>query len=158
MKVVGIDLAGKPENDTGFCFLTETGTQTITLHTDMEILREVDSLKPDIVAIDAPFWMPSVGMWRPSEEKLLKRGFQPISTMFTTMKMLVMRAAHLVRVLNSRGYKTIEVYSKASEKILGLQKESRKNQDEYDALVAALTGKAYLENKFEDLDGIILPK
>ena len=158
MKVVGIDLAGKPENETGFCYLSDNGAQTIILHTDMEILREIESLKPDIIAIDAPFWVPKVGMWRPCEEKLIKRGFQPISTVFPSMKMLVMRAAHLVRVLKSRGYKTIEVFTKASEKILGLQKEYRKNQNEYDALVAALTGKAYLEGKYENLDGIILPK
>ena len=44
------------------------------------------------------------------------------------------------------------------EKILGLSKEPRRNQDEYDALLCALAGKAFLEKTFEDLDGIIIPK
>ena len=74
------------------------------------------------------------------------------------MRILVLRASHLVKVLKERKYKVIEVFSNASEKVLGLSKESRKNKDEYDALLCALTAKAYLEGNYEDLDGIIIPK
>jgi len=158
MKVVGIDLAGKSENPTGFCLLTESGSQTKLLFSDMEILREIEEVKPDCIAIDAPFWLPRVGAWRPSDEKLLRRGFQPLSPLLPTMRLLTLRASHLVKVLKERGYKVIEVFSNASEKVLGLSKEPRKNQDEYDALLCALTAKAYLEGKYEDLDGIIIPK
>lgn len=158
MKVVGIDLAGKTENPTGFCLLTNEGSQTKLLFTDTEILKEIEETKPDCIAIDAPFWLPMSGAWRPSDEKLLKRGFQPISPLFPTMRILVLRAFHLVKVLKERKYKVIEVFSNASEKVLGLSKESRKNKDEYDALLCALTAKAYLEGKYEDLDGIIIPK
>ena len=158
MKVVGIDLAGKVENPTGFCLLDETSSQTKLLFSDMEILREIEEIKPDCIAIDAPFWLPQVGIWRTADEKLLKRGFQPISPAFPTMRLLVLRASHLVKVLKERGYKVIEVFSNASEKMLGLSKEPRKNKDEYDALLCALTAKAYLECKYEDLDGIIIPK
>lgn len=157
MRVVGIDLAGKPENDTGFCLLTDAGTETKILHSDMEILAEIENIKPEVVAIDAPFWLPR-GNWRPSDEALMRRGFMPISPAFSSMRMLTMRAMHLVRVLADRGYRVIEVFTKASEKILGLSKEPRKNQDEYDALLAALTGKAFLERNFEDLAGVIVPK
>jgi len=158
MRVVGIDLAGKVENPTGFCLLTESGSQTKLLFSDMEILKEVDEIKPDCIAIDAPFWIPRFGAWRPSDEKLLKRGFQPLSPLLPTMRTLTLRASHLVKVLREKGYKVIEVFSNASERILGLSKEPRKNKDEYDALLCALTAKAYLEGKYEDLDGIILPK
>lgn len=158
MKVVGIDLAGKVENPTGFCLLTEEGSQTKLLFTDTEILKEVEDAKPECIAIDAPFWMPVSGAWRPSEEKLLKRGFQPISPLFPTMRILVLRASHLVKVLKERGYNVIEVFANASEKVLGLSKETRKNKDEYDALICALTAKAYLERNYEDLDGIIIPR
>jgi hypothetical protein len=158
MKVVGIDLAGKAENPTGFCLLDETGAKTKLLFSDMEILKEIEETKPDCIAIDAPFWLPQVGIWRSSDEKLLKRGFQPISPAFPTMRLLVLRASHLVKVLKERGYKIIEVFSSASEKVLGLSKEPRKNKDEYDALLCALTAKAYLEGKYEDLDGIIIPR
>jgi len=158
MRVVGIDLAGKAENPTGFCLLDETGAKTKLLFSDMEILKEIEETKPDCIAIDAPFWLPQVGIWRSSDEKLLKRGFQPISPAFHTMRLLILRASHLVKVLKERGYKVIEVFSSASEKVLGLSKEPRKNKDEYDALLCALTAKAYLEGKYEDLDGIIIPK
>ena len=158
MKVVGIDLAGKMENSTGFCLLTEDGTETKILHTDEEILREVDMIRPDVIAIDAPFWMPKVGMFRPSEEKLMKRGFQPISPRIPTMEIHVVRASKISKILRERGYKVIEVFAGASERVLGLTKQPRKNDDEYEALLCALTGKAYLENKYEDVDGVILPR
>lgn len=158
MKVVGIDLAGKTENPTGFCILTEDGAETKLLYSDLEILREVESTDPKCIAIDAPFWLPKTGAWRSSEEKLLRRGFQPLSPNLPTMRLLTLRAAHLVKVLLERKYKVIEVFSQASEKVLGLSKEPRKNKDEYDALICALTAKAYLEGRYEDVDGIILPK
>jgi predicted nuclease with RNAse H fold len=158
MRVTGIDLAGKAENPTGFCLLDENGSQTKLLFSDMEILREIETVKPECIAIDAPFWLPQGGIWRTSEEKLLKRGFQPISPVFPTMRLLVLRASHLVKVLKERDYKVIEVFANASEKVLGLSKEPRKNKDEYDALLCALTAKAYLEGKYEDLDGIIIPR
>jgi hypothetical protein len=158
MKVVGIDLAGKNENPTGFCLLDDTGSHTKLIFKDEDILKELEETKPECIAIDAPFWLPMSGAWRSSDEKLLKRGFQPISPLFPTMRILVIRASHLVKVIKERGHNVIEVFSNASEKVLGLSKESRKNKDEYDALLCALTAKAYLEGKYEDLDGIIIPK
>jgi uncharacterized protein len=158
MKVVGLDLAGKSENPSGFCSMTEEGSQTKLLFTDSDILNEIDNIKPECIAVDAPLWMMPSGAWRPADEKLMKRGLQPISTMFPTMKILVIRAISLVKILRGKGYNVIEVFSGASEVILGLSKEPRKNKDEYEALLCALTAKAYLEGKYEDIDGIILPR
>lgn len=163
MKVVGLDLAGKPENPTGFCFLTEEGADTKLLRSDEEILREIDSARPDIVAIDAPLWVPKhqfgrMTPWRNCDQLLLKRGFRPLSPMMPTMQQLANRAMSLVRQLNNRGYKTVETFPRAVEKILGLSKEPRRNQDEYDALLCALAGKAFLEKEHEDLDGIVIPR
>jgi uncharacterized protein len=156
MRVVGIDLAGKFENPSGFCAMIDEKTETKLLHTNEEIISEIDSIKPDCIAIDAPFWLPQ-GTWRSSEEKLLKRGFMPLSPLLPNMKILVMRASNLVKVLREGGYIVIEVFANASERILGLSKEPRKNQDEYDALMCALTAKAYMDGKYEDIDGIIIP-
>lgn len=157
MKTIGIDLAGKPENSTGFCVLSEMGSQTRLLNTDLQILREVEIAKPDCIGIDAPFWIPR-GPWRPSEELLMKKGFRPVSLLLPTMRMLALRAGYLIRILRERKYKVIEVFPRATEKILGLSKEPQKNKDEYDALLAALTAKVYLEGRYEDLGGIIIPK
>ncbi len=158
MKVAGIDLAGKEKNPTGFCILTENETKTKILFSDDEILKEIEKERPDCIAIDAPFWLPKVGVWRPCDVKLLKRGFRPLSPMLPTMKLLTLRALKLVRILVKKGYKVIEVFPRATEKILGLSKEPRKNEHEYDALLCALTAKAYLKGDYEDLDGIIIPK
>jgi uncharacterized protein len=158
MKVVGLDLAGKSENPSGFCVFGDEGSQIKLLHKDDEILSEIDAAKPDCIAIDAPTWLPPGGAWRQSDQKLMMMGFQPVSPLFPTMKILVLRAMNLVRILKSRGYSVIEVFSGASEKILGISKEPKKNKDEYEALICALTAKAYLEGKYEDLDGIILPR
>lgn len=162
MRVVGIDLAGKSENPTGFCILTDEGTDSKEVYSDLDILKEIENAKPDIIAIDAPFWIQKMGdriiPWRRSEELLLKRGFRPISIALPSMTMLARRAIHLVSVLRQRRYNVIEVFPQATEKILGLSKAEKKSEHEYDALLCALTAKAYLENKYENLDGIIIPK
>jgi hypothetical protein len=158
MKVIGIDLAGKEKNPTGFCVLTEKKTKTKVLFLDVEILEEIENERPDCIAIDAPFWLPRTGVWRPCDIKLLKRGFRPLSPVLPTMKLLTLRASKLVKTLIKRNYKVIEVFPRATERILGLSKEPRKNEHEYDALLCALTAKAYLEGNYENLDGIIIPK
>ncbi len=157
MRVVGIDLAGKFENPTGFCSLIGFKTETKLLFSDEDIINEIDRIRPDCIAIDAPFWLPRFGAWRPCDEKLLRKGFKPLSPLLPTMRILALRASRLVKTLREKNYKVIEVFSNASEKILGLSKEPRKNKDEYDALLCALTAKAYLEENYEDLDGIIIP-
>jgi uncharacterized protein len=158
MKVVGIDLAGKFENPTGFCSLSDDGTDIKLLYKDDEILEEIERIKPDCIGIDAPFWLPQSGIWRPSDLKLLARGINPVSPLLPNMRMLTLRAANLVKILRERNYRVIEVFANASEKILGLSKEPRKNKDEYDALLCALTAKAFLEDNYEDLGGLILPR
>ncbi|HIQ50178.1 MAG TPA: DUF429 domain-containing protein [Nanoarchaeota archaeon] len=157
--VVGIDLAGKEENPTGFCVLTPKGAKTKKLFTDKEILREISRLKPQVVAIDAPLWLPPPGIaWRIGELLLMKRGFRPLSLLLPSMRLLALRAKNLAQEIRKMGIEVIEVFAAASEKIFGLEKQKYRSKDEYDALLCALTAKAYLEGKYEDLGGIILPK
>lgn len=157
--VVGIDLAGKEENPTGFCVLRATGAKTKKLFSDKEILDEISKTKPQVVAIDAPLWLPPEGVaWRIGELLLMKRGFRPLSLLLPSMRLLALRAKNLAQEIRKMGIEVIEVFASASEKILGLEKEKRKSKDEYDALLCALTAKAYLEGNYEDLGGIILPK
>jgi len=167
MRAIGLDLAGRATNPTGFCLIIEEGetknSDTKLLFSDEELVTSIEAAKPDVIAVDAPFWFPHGPMgkvvpFRNSELLLMKRGFRPLSPALPTMQELAMRAGRLVKVLRDRGYRVIEVFPRASERILGLSKEPRKNQDEYDALLAALTGKAFIEGKFEDLDGIVIPK
>jgi hypothetical protein len=157
--VVGIDLAGKPENPTGFCVLRSRGAVTKKVFSDAQILEEVRKAKPQVVAIDAPLWLPPEGVaWRLGEVLLMKRGFRPLSLLLPSMRLLALRAKRLAQEIRKMGIEVIEVFAAASEKILGLQKEKNRSKDEYDALVCALTAKAYLEGRYEDLGGIIVPK
>ncbi len=157
--VVGIDLAGKEENPTGFCVLRVTGAKTKKVFSDKEILEEITKAKPQVVAIDAPLWLPPEGVaWRICELLLMKRGFRPLSLLLPSMRLLALRAKNLAQNIRKMGIDVIEVFAAASEKILGLEKEKRKSKDEYDALLCALTAKAYLQGNYENLGGIVLPK
>jgi hypothetical protein len=156
--VVGIDLAGSPKNPTGFCVLSEKA-KTKLLYSDEEIIEEVKKVKPRVIAIDAPLWLPKENQaWRPCERLLLQRGFKPLSLLLPSMRLLALRAKRLAEIFRKEGIEVIEVFANASEKILGLSKEKYKNKDEYDALICALTAKAYLEGNYEDLAGIIIPR
>ena len=88
----------------------------------------------------------------------MKNGFKPLSPLFKGMQPLVERAKELVKILKDKNYEVIEVFSKATEEILGLKKDEKANDHEYDSMLCALTGKAYLDKKYENLDGIIIPK
>ncbi len=161
MKVVGIDLAGKPENPTGFCVLEADGeikTEIKVLKEDSEIIKETEDAKPDCVAMDAPFWIPPSGFWRRSEELLIKRGFRPVSPRLPSMQMLALRAKGIVENLRKKGFRVIEVSASVTEKILQVSREPKSNEHEYEALLCALTAKFYLDKKFDDLEGIIIPR
>jgi predicted nuclease with RNAse H fold len=158
MKIVGLDLAGKDTNPTGFCCIDHGKVSTKTLLSDRQILNEIDDIKPDLIAVDAPFDFPKQGYFRESDILLKKRGFKPLSPMFPGMRVLVERAKMLVKILRDRGYKVVEVFPRATEEILGFKKDEKANEHEYDALLCAVAGKNYLNQNFEDLDGIIIPK
>lgn len=158
MKILGIDLAGKEKNETGICLLTEKGSSAKIVFSDNEILEEVEKTKPDLIAIDAPFSFPTQGYFRDSDILLKRSGFKPLSPLFPGMKPLVKRAIKLVNIL-SKKYRVIEVFPSATEKILELEKKKRANPHEYDALLCALTGKYYLEGKYNAIgkEKIIIP-
>jgi len=74
------------------------------------------------------------------------------------MRLLAMRAKRIANEIRKMNIEVIEVFAAASEKILGLKKQRGRSKDEYDALLCALTAKAYMEGNYEDLGGIIIPK
>lgn len=159
MKSVGIDLAGKPENDTGFCVLRNSKIETKILHSDRSIIDEVKYVSPNVVAIDAPFGTPEDGMYRDSELELKDRGFNPLSPNFKGMKVLVQRAKGLISELKDidQSFEIIEVFPEASKSILHLKPSEKANEDEFDALACAVTGRKYLGEEYENLEGIIVP-
>lgn len=162
MRSVGIDLAGLEKNPTGFCILDfnkKEGIVTKILFTDNEIIKETRDAHPDIVCIDAPLSFPKSDYFRTSDILLRQKGFRPLSPMLPAMKVLTERGIGLQARLQQLGFKVIEVFPRATERILGLEKERRANEHKYDALLCALTGKFYLEGKYELVGGeIVIPK
>lgn len=157
MKTVGIDLAGKNENPTGYCLLEDGKVNTNKLYTNEQIIERVRKDDPQVVAIDAPFDFPDQGMFRKSDMLLKEAGFNPLSPKFEGMKVLVNRAKTIISELK-KDYRLIEVFPSAADKILSIKKTDEMNDDEYDALLCAFTAKKFIKGEFEDFDGIILPK
>lgn len=160
MKVIGIDLAGREKNPSGLAIIeiNEKNEKIFAkeVYSDVEILRNAEKIKPNIIAIDSPFSIPET-KWRRSDEELLKEGFRPLSPKFPTMQLLVRRAMRLIASLR-KNYKVIEVFPRATEKILVLEKTSIESklgrsltEHEYDAILAAITGKMHLEGNTRTL-------
>ena len=184
MKIIGIDLAGNPKNDTGFCILNvenETGEKSVTtriLHSNSEIIKKIIQIKPELIAIDAPLIFS--GKQRECDNKLRKYGALPVT--LKGMEVLAVRGAGLADELEQMHLNFIEVFSTASAKILGLHKsrgtliqkelinmglkgdtEKRMlSKDELDAIFAAITGYLYLIGQSESIGDengkIIVPK
>ncbi|MEM5870644.1 MAG: hypothetical protein QW758_01675 [Candidatus Aenigmatarchaeota archaeon] len=162
-KIVGIDLAGKEKNPSGYCLLEindleERVLKVLLLYSDDEIIGEIEKDNPILICVDAPLSFPSKGYFRDSDLALISLGFRPLSPMLPGMKTLAERAIKLKSILEARGYKVIEVFPRATERILNLKKERRVNKDKYDAFLCAITGKYYLKNRFEILENeIVIP-
>ncbi len=165
--IVGIDLAGKPKNPTGFCVLKFTKgteqTEVLLSYEDEEIILRTRACSPKVICIDAPLSFPKEGKWyRACDLELIRRGIRVLSPKLPAMRLLTERGMKLAKIFREEGYEVIEVFPRATERILGLSKEPRTNQDKYDALLCAITGKYYLMGKFEVVGNeegrIVIPK
>jgi predicted nuclease with RNAse H fold len=182
MRFIGIDLAGSPKNDTGFCVLEVTGEDKVLavtlLHSDTEILEKISKASPDLIAIDAP--LTYEGINRECDSILSPYGALPVT--LRGMEVLARRGTNLAAEVRKTGCKYLEVYSKATGKILGFHDPDESvmqrkllavglrgdlerrilSRDEIDALFAALT--AYLhaigatEEVGDEKGKIVIPK
>jgi predicted nuclease with RNAse H fold len=163
--VIGIDLAGKPENPTGIAFLENRKVRTKVLYKDDEILEALYQKSPKLVAIDSPFSLPKTGTIREAERAMIKSGYRVFPPTLPAMRVLTLRAIKLNSILLQKGLKTIEVHPTSTCKALSIPpKDWRKIQTilaqigfrgdveartltshEVDATLAALT--AYLHAK-----------
>jgi len=161
--VVGIDLAGNPKNRSGFAIIREEfgqkETTSKTLFTDEEILQEIKGLKPNLVAIDAP--LTSKNKNRECDNKMKQYG--GVSLSLPGVQMLAKRAFSLSKGIAKLGIPIIEVCSRATSQIIGLDRQSlSKSVHEADAILAAITGFLYLEEKTKEIGDkegkIVIPK
>ncbi len=179
--VIGIDLAGNPQRNTGICALQGmTITNWATVHSDEEILDFVKQSRPGLIAIDAPLNLPpgrktledrNGEHFRPCDRELLMRGIRFFPITLGPMRSLTLRGIALKKKLVRCGYRVIEIYPGAAQDVWkivrkqvglaklrrGLEKlglnglDQRMNGDELDAATGALVGRLFLEGTTEVL-------
>lgn len=190
MLVIGLDLAGVETRPTGFCSLHEMKVKTSLLYSDKKIIQKIKELKPRVIAIDAPLTLPKGRKsieertnihLRECDKELLKRRIKFFPITLGPMRKLTERGIKLKKLLESEGFKVIEVYPGAAQDVLniprkqkgldklrkGLEKLGFKgltkdmSDHELDAVTSAFVGKLFLEGKSETLgneNGIVMPK
>jgi predicted nuclease with RNAse H fold len=181
--IIGIDLAGKPENPTGWALWKNKRVETSLIYADNEILESIARTKPEIIAIDAPFSLPRMGILRKADKEMIKKGYHVFPPSLPAMRKLTIRAIELNKLIREKGYKTIEVHPTSTRKALRMpSKDWGKIQatlnriglggdikmrnltpHELDAVTAALTAYLHLQHKTEALGDeeegyIIIPK
>jgi predicted nuclease with RNAse H fold len=181
--IIGIDLAGKPENPTGWATWENKKVKTTLLYMDNQILEAITQNKPEIIAVDAPFSLPKSGILRKADSEMIKNGYRVFPPRLPAMCTLTMRAMKLNRLIVEKGFKTIEVHPTSTCKALSIPpKDWGKIQTvltqiglegdlkvrtltphEIDAVIAVLTAYLHMRNQTEALgdeeDGcIIIPK
>lgn len=181
--IIGIDLAGKPENPTGWALWRNRNVETSLIYTNKEILEKITHVKPTIVAIDAPLKLPKKSLLRKADKELIKRGYRVFPPRLKAMKKLTLRAIKLNKLIGEKGIETIEVHPTSTRRALNMPiKDWRKIQTllesmglegslktciltphEIDAVTAALTAHLYKQGLTEalgDEEGgyIIVPK
>jgi predicted nuclease with RNAse H fold len=181
--IIGIDLAGKEKNPTGFAVWKNARVETCLIYTDNEILEAVLCAKPTIVAIDAPLKLPKRGILRKADEMLIKKGYRVFPPGLPAMKTLTLRAVKLNKLIAEKGLNTIEIHPTSTRKALnmptkdwetiqailksmglgGTLEERRLTPHELDAVTAALTGYFHMQGLTEALGDeeegyVIVPK
>lgn len=163
MGVIGIDLAGKAENPSGLAVLSEEEFRTKLLKDDAEILSFCMREDPNVVAIDAPLSFPEEGGLRKADSELINRGFRVLPPILGGMKVLTQRGKKIAKRLRQKNFEVIEIHPRTSGKIL-FETDERESwvprlkeinfeigpdvsEHEIDAIVGALTGLLYLQEK-----------
>jgi len=191
MRVVGIDLAGVESRPSGFCVLDGMEAKTSLVYADVRILQLIEEIKPEVTAIDAPLSLPrgrksieertDVHL-RECDRELLRRGIRFFPITLGPMRKLTERGMRVKKLLESRGFKVIEVYPGGAQDALGIPRKQRgtsklmgglrrlgiegltekMSDHELDAVTSAFVGKLFLEGMSEILGdsegGIVMPK
>ncbi len=121
--IIGIDLAAKEHNKTGFSILSNSKIRLKILYSNERILNEIRKYRPKIVAIDAPLSIDN----RVCDKNLKFLGVMPLK--LPSMVLLAKRAIYLVEQIKQTNNITfIEVFPTGTSKILNIYS---KNIEEY---------------------------
>jgi len=132
-RVVGLDLAGSPNRDTGACVMERPRRlRAAVLRSDREILEFVISSLPQLVVIDAPLSLPrgrktiedrSGPHLRECDRELLRRRIPFFPLTLGPMRMLTVRGMRIARALTRQGIPVVEGYPGGAQDILGLPRK-----------------------------------
>ena len=139
--IIGIDLSGKEDNNTGVCCLRGNNAQTKIIHDTKDIIEYVYNNNPDIVSIDAPLSIPygrtsvfdddpqrEFGIMRQCERILKRRGVNAYPALIKSMQLLTLRGMQLAQNFRKNGIPVIECFPGAAQDILQLPRK-RTNED-----------------------------
>lgn len=169
MKTVGIDLAGRPTNPSGFAILSGRTFKTRLVYSDEEIIHLCTRERPAVAAIDAPLSLPARGNLRKADALLIKRGLRVFPPTFAGMRSLTKRGILLAKKLRARKIRVIEIHPRTSGVVLfgtskrdawiaklrkmGFRFQGGTSKHEVDAALASLTGALHLGGKTEEIGG-----
>jgi len=181
--IIGIDLAGKPENPTGWALWRNRRVKTSLVYRNNDILKGIARSKPAIIAIDAPLSLPKSGILRKVDKEMIARGYRVFPPILQAMRKLTVRAIEINKLIADKGYRAIEVHPTSTRKALNMpSKDWGKIQailksigvegdlkvrtltpHEVDAVTAALTAYLHMQSQTktlgDDEEGyIIIPK
>jgi len=132
-RIVGIDLTGSERRATGWALLEGSEASTMSLKTDVELIRETVAANPNLVSIDSPLSMPEgvvdcncLGespIYRKCELALKRMGISVFWCLLPTMKGLTKRGMYLATEFRKRGLNVIESYPGAAQDLLGIPRK-----------------------------------
>lgn len=134
--ILGLDLAGSPRRPTGFCVLRGRRVTVGHLFDDGEIFATIESVEPQLIAIDAPLALPAgrccltdtcacarTTHFRVSDLELRRLGIRFFPITLGPMRQLTQRGIQLKEALEARGIAIIETYPGAAQDIWGIPRQ-----------------------------------
>ncbi|MCI4348172.1 MAG: DUF429 domain-containing protein [Thermoplasmata archaeon] len=134
-RVGGLDLAGSPARNSGYCVLTgRTVVGVSVLHSDDEILAAVERSRPQLLLVDAPLSLPkgrrtiddrSGPHFRECDLELRRLGIRFFPLTLGPMRMLTERGMRLATILRARGHWVEEGYPGGAQDLLGFPRKQQ---------------------------------
>lgn len=140
-RIVGIDLTGSEEKESGWAYMVGTQVSCRRIKSDRELIESIVELKPDVVSIDSPLAYPKgrccakkdcacskYGIMRKSERMLRHFGITVYPCLIDSMVNLTTRGMKLAKTLRDMGYTVIESYPGVAQDILMIPRKGKTNE------------------------------
>ena len=130
--IIGIDLAATETNPTRWALWRNKAISTCYLHENKQILDHSLTLKPTLVAIDAPLSLPMKGSLRKVDKEMHKHGYPVLPILFPAMEKLTLRAIEITKKIIKEGFDIIEVHPASTPQgVKNAHKELAKNSTDF---------------------------